>query len=107
MRNLLPLQVAVAVALCVWLWVKTTSVDPLPDWRQGELVVIVPPVEMETENAFETELDRQFAQQLQVKLKTIPLAVDEALPALGAHRAHLATAERSTADSALLFSNAY
>jgi len=107
MRNLLPLQVAVAVALCIWLWVKTTSVNPLPDWRQGELVVIVPPAEMETENAFETELARQFAQQLQVKLKTVPLAIDEAQAALSAHQAHLATASRNTADSALLFSTAY
>jgi len=95
------------LALCAWLWIKTTAVDPLPDWHQGELVVIVPPVEMETENAFETELAEQFAQQLQVKLKIVPLAPDQALPALAAHKAHLATATRSTTDYALRFGKPY
>jgi membrane-bound lytic murein transglycosylase F len=107
MRSLLPLQLAVVLALCTWLWIKTTAVDPLPDWHLGELVVIVPPVEMETENAFETELAGQFAQQLQVKLKTVPLAIDQALPALAAHKAHLATAVRNTTDYALHFGKAY
>jgi membrane-bound lytic murein transglycosylase F len=107
MRNLLPLQVAVALALCAWLWIKTTAVDPLPDWRQGELVVIVPPIEMETENAFETELAEQFALQLQVKLKVIPLPSDQALPALVAHMAHIATSARSSNDYALRFGKAY
>jgi peptidoglycan lytic transglycosylase F len=106
-RNLLPLQLAVALALCAWLWLKTTSVDPLPDWRQGELVVILPPAEMETRNAFETELATLFAQQLQVKLKTISLPIDQELPALVEHKAHLATAIRSTTDFALRFSKSY
>jgi membrane-bound lytic murein transglycosylase F len=107
MRSLLPLQLAVVLALCAWLWIKSTAVDPLPDWRQGELVVIVPPPEMEAENAFETELAEQFALQLQVKLKIIPLATDQALPTLAAHEAHLATATRSTTDYALRFGKAY
>ncbi|ADE12794.1 membrane-bound lytic murein transglycosylase MltF [Sideroxydans lithotrophicus] len=107
MRNLLPLQLAVVFALCAWLWIKTTAVDPLPDWRQGELVVIVPPVEMETENAFQTELAEQFAQQLQVKLKTIALPIDQKLPALMTHKAHLATGVRETSDYALRFSKTY
>lgn len=107
MRSLLPLQLAVVLALCAWLWMKTTAVDPLPDWRQGELVVIVPPADMETENAFETELAELFAQQLQVKVKLVPLAIDQALPALSAHKAHIATSARSTSDYALRFSKAY
>ncbi len=107
MRSLLPLQLAVVIALCAWLWIKSTAVYPLPDWHQGELVVIVPPVEMEAENAFETELAELFAQQLQVKLKTVPLAIDQALPALAAHKAHLATSARSTTDYALRFGKTY
>jgi membrane-bound lytic murein transglycosylase F len=107
MRSLLPLQLAVIIALCAWLWIKTTAVDPLPDWHQGELVVIVPPAEMETENAFETELAELFAQQLQVRLKAIPLAIDQALPSLVAHKAHLATTARNTTDYALRFSKTY
>ncbi|OIR19420.1 membrane-bound lytic murein transglycosylase F precursor [mine drainage metagenome] len=107
MRSLLPLQLAVVLALCAWLWMKTTAVDPLPDWRQGELVVIVPPPDMETENAFDTELAGLFAQQLQVKLKTVPLAIDQALPALAAHKAHLAAGMRSTTDYPLHFSKSY
>jgi membrane-bound lytic murein transglycosylase F len=107
MRSLLPLQLAVALALCAWLWIKTTAVDPLPDWHQGELVVIVPPAEMEAENTFETELAERFAQQLQVKLKIVPLPVDQALPALIAHKAHLATGVRTTSDYAVRFGKAY
>jgi membrane-bound lytic murein transglycosylase F len=107
MRSLLPLQLAVALALCAWLWIKTTAVNPLPDWHQGELVVIVPPAEMEAENAFETELAEQFARQLQLKLKIVPLPVDQALPALAAHKAHLATGVRNTSDYAVRFGKAY
>ncbi|OIR11647.1 membrane-bound lytic murein transglycosylase F precursor [mine drainage metagenome] len=107
MRSLLPLQLAVVLALCAWLWIKTTAVNPLPDWHQGELVVIVPPAEMETENAFETELAEQFARQLQLKLKIVPLPVDQALPALAAHKAHLATGVRNTSDYAVRFGKAY
>lgn len=107
MRNLLPLQLAVVLALGVWLWIKTTAVDPLPDWHQGELVVIVPPVEMETENAFETELATKFAQQLQVKLRTIPLPIDQEMHALAAHKAHLAAGVRATTDYPLRFGKTY
>ncbi len=107
MRSLFPLQFAVALALCAWLWIKTTAVNPLPDWHQGVLVVIVPPAEMETENAFETELAERFAQQLQVKLKVIPLPVDQALPALIANKAHLATGVRNTSDFAVRFGKSY
>ena len=106
-RNLLPLQLAVVLALCAWLWMKTTAVDPLPDWRQGELVVILPPAEMDTRNAFETELATLFAQQLQVKLRTISLPIEQELPALAEHKAHLATAIRATNDFPLRFSKSY
>lgn len=107
MRSLLPLQLAVIIALCAWLWVKTTSKDPLPDWHLGELSVIVPPVEMEAENAFEAELAGMFALQLQVKLKTIPLEIDQALPTLVSRKAHLATSARSSTDYPLRFGRPY
>ncbi|HAF45347.1 MAG TPA: membrane-bound lytic murein transglycosylase MltF [Gallionellaceae bacterium] len=107
MRSLLPLQIAVVITLCAWLWVKTTAVDPLPDWRQGELVVIVPPAEMEAENAFETDLAGLFAQHLQVRVKTIPMNIDQALPALASRQAHLATAARSSTDYPLRFGQTY
>lgn len=107
MRNLIPLQFAVVFALGAWLWIKSTAVDPLPSWRLGELVVIVPPSDMETENAFETELAELFARQLQVKLKAIPLEVDQAMPALIDHQAHMATTMRGTTDYALRFTKTY
>ena len=107
MRSLFPLQLAVVLALCIWLWIKTTAVDPLPDWHQGELVVIVPPVEMETENAFETDLAEQFAQQLQVKLRTVPLPIDQEMHALSAHKAHLAAGVRPTTDYPLRFGKTF
>jgi len=107
MRSLLPLQLAVVLALGIWLWIRTTAVDPLPDWHQGELVVIVPPVEMETENAFETDLAEQFAQQLQVKLRIIPLPIDQEMHALSAHQAHLAAGIRPTTDYPLRFGKTF
>lgn len=107
MRSLLPLRLAVIIALFAWLWLKGSATDPLPDWRLGELVVIVPPPEMEVEHAFETDLAKLFAQQLQVRLKPMPLAMDQALPALVSHQAHLATATRSSTDYPLLFSAPY
>jgi membrane-bound lytic murein transglycosylase F len=106
-RNLLPLQLVVVLALGAWLWIKTTAVDPLPDWRQGELVVVLPPAEMETRNAFETELAGLFARQLQVRLKTISVPIEQELPALIEHKAHMATAIRSTNDFPLRFSKSY
>ncbi|MBI5006998.1 MAG: membrane-bound lytic murein transglycosylase MltF [Nitrosomonadales bacterium] len=107
MRSLLPLQIAVVITLCAWLWIKTTAVDPLPDWRLGELVVIVPPADMEAENAFETNLAELFAQQLQVKPRIIPMETDQALPFLAARQAHLATAARSSTDYPLRFGKSY
>ncbi|MFH0933778.1 MAG: membrane-bound lytic murein transglycosylase MltF, partial [Pseudomonadota bacterium] len=107
MRTLLPLQLAVVIALCAWLWIKSTAVDPLPDWRLGELVVIVPPVEMETENAFESELAELFARELQVKVRLVPLPADEALPALVEHQAHLATGAIASSDYVLRFGMSY
>jgi membrane-bound lytic murein transglycosylase F len=107
MRSLLPLRLAVIIGLFAWLWIKSTTTDPLPDWRLGELVVIVPPAGMEVENAFETELAGLFAQQLQVKLKVVPLAIEQALPALASHQAHLATAARSSTDYPLRFGQPY
>ena len=107
MRTLLPLQLAVVIALCAWLWIKSTEVDPLPEWRQGELVVIVPPLEMETENAIESELAELFARQLQVKLRLVPLQAETALPSLAEHQAHMATGVISSSDYALRFSMSY
>ena len=107
MRSLLPLQLAVVLALGVWLWSKTTAVSPLPDWHQGELVVIVPPVEMEAENAFETELAELFARQLQVKLRTVPLPIDDEMHALAAHKAHLVAGVRATTDYPLRFGKTF
>lgn len=95
------------MALCAWVWIKSNTVYPLQDWRQGGLVVVIPPAEMETENAFETELAELFAQQLQAKLILTPLPIDQSLPSLAAHKAHLATASRKTTDYALHFSKAY
>lgn len=107
MRTLLPLQLAVVIALCAWLWIKSTAVDPLPDWRMGELVIIVPPPEMEIEHAFESELAGLFARELQMKLRLLPLASDEALPSLVDRQAHLATGTTVSTDYALKFGMSY
>jgi membrane-bound lytic murein transglycosylase F len=107
MRSLLPLQVAVVMALCAWIWIKPDTAHPLQGWREGGVVVVVPPAEMEAENAFETELAELFAQQLQAKLILAPMPIDQSLPSLAARKAHLVTASRKTTDYALHFSKAY
>lgn len=107
MRTLLPLQLAVVIALGAWLWIRSTAVEPLPDWRQGELVVIVPPEEMEIEHAFESELASMFARQLQLRPRLVPMPAYQALPALVEHQAHLATRAIPSSDYPLRFGMSY
>ncbi len=107
MSSLLPLRLAVVIGLLAWLAFKFTAALPLPDWHQGELVVIVPSDGLETETSFESDLATLLAKHLNVKLVLQQQTSDAALSSLRDGRAHLAVGVRSHADPALRFSDAY
>jgi len=107
MWNLLPLRLAVVIGLCAWVTIKLLTAHPLPDWRQGELVVVVPNVEMETDAAFETDLAELFAQRLKVKVRFLHQTTDEAVNSLNEGRAHLATGIRANSHRSLRYSKSY
>lgn len=107
MRSLYPLRVIVLVGLLAWLAIKSTDTPPLPDWRAGELVAIVPDASMVTDSAFESELLALFGQHLNVRVKLLKLPPDEAVATLLAGRAHLALGFRSHSHPALRYSTSY
>ena len=107
MRSLLPLRLAVVIGLCAWLAIKYSTAPPLPDWRQGELVMVVPNSEMETDSAFESELAALFAKHLNVKLRLLHQTPDAAVASLHAGQAHLAAGFRFHSNPALRYSRSY
>lgn len=107
MWNLLPLRLAVVIGLVAWLTVRTMTTHPLPDWRQGELVVVVPVIEAETDSAFEHDLASLFAKQLNLKLRLLHQNADEAVSSLEQGRAHLAAGLRAGAHRSLRYSTSY
>ena len=87
MRSLFPLQLAVFIALVFWFWTRHTTVEPIPDWRQGELVVILPPAGS-LDLPFDKKLADLFAKQLHAKLKPLTLLPYQVASKLAAHQAH-------------------
>ena len=87
MRSLFPLQFAVLIALILWFWTRPPTVKTVPDWRKGELVVILPPAGS-LDFPFDRNLAKSFAEQLHVKLKTVSLMPDQVAAKLAAHQAH-------------------
>ncbi|MBI1175503.1 MAG: membrane-bound lytic murein transglycosylase MltF [Sideroxydans sp.] len=87
MRSLLPLQFAVLIALLFWLWTRYTAIEPVPDWHQGELVVILPPANS-LDLPFDRELAELFAEQLHVKLKPLQRLPYQVTTMLASHQAH-------------------
>ncbi len=107
MWNLLPLRLAVVIGLCAWGGIKLMSAHPLPDWRQGELVVVVPNMEMETDTAFETDLVELFAKRNNLKVRLLHQTTDEAVNSLNEGFAHLATGIRANSHRSLRYSKSY
>jgi membrane-bound lytic murein transglycosylase F len=83
------------------------TAHPLPDWRQSELVVVVPNVEMEIDVDFDSELVELFAKRLNVKLQLLHQTADAATLSLNEGRAHLATGFRTGSQPSLRFSKHY
>jgi membrane-bound lytic murein transglycosylase F len=87
MRNLLPLKIAALIILCIALVLSFSTVEPLADWRRGELVVILPPADS-LDQQFNQHLAELFAAQLGVKLKPIELYPYQVSQALAKRQAH-------------------
>ena len=87
MRNLLPLKIAALIILCIALVLSFSVVEPLADWRRGELVVILPPADS-LDQQFNQHLAELFAAQLGVKLKPIELYPYQVSQALAKRQAH-------------------
>jgi membrane-bound lytic murein transglycosylase F len=87
MRNLLPLKIATLAALCIVLVLSFRTVDPLADWRKGELVVILPPTDS-LEQKFNQHLAELFAAHLGVRLKPLELYPHQITGALVSRQAH-------------------
>ena len=107
MRSLLPLRLAVVIGLLAWLAFKFTTAIPLPDWHQGEMIIIVPSNGMETDTTFESDLATLFAKHLSVKPLLLQQTSDTAIASLDEGRAHLAVGFRSHPTPALRFSDSY
>jgi len=107
MRSLYPLRVIVLIGLFAWLTIKTLSVPPVPDWRAGELVAVVPDSSMVTDSAFESDLLALFGKHLNVRVKLLKLPPDEAVATLLAGRAHLAAGFRSHSNPSLRYTTSY
>jgi membrane-bound lytic murein transglycosylase F len=107
MRSLYPMRVVVLVALFAWLVIKATETPPLPDWRSGELVAVVPDASMVTDSAFESDLVTLFAKHLNVRVRLIKQTSDEAVATLLAGNAHLAAGFRSHSNPSLRYSEGY
>ncbi|GAB1232250.1 membrane-bound lytic murein transglycosylase MltF [Ferrigenium sp. UT5] len=107
MRSLYPLRVIVLIGLFAWLAIKAMSSPPVPDWRSGELVAVVPDKSMVTDSAFESDLLALFGKHLNLRVKLLKLPPDEAVAALLAGRAHLAAGFRSHSNPSLRYSTSY
>jgi len=77
MRSLYPMRVVVLIGLFAWLVIKATETQPLPDWRSGELVAVVPDASMVTDSAFESDLVTLFAKHLNVRVRLVKLTSDD------------------------------
>lgn len=88
MRRLLFLQFAVATTLGYWLWATYWASEDAGDWRQGQLVVILPPADS-PDAQFSQKLAGMFAAQLGAKLKPLTIFPNEVIPSLSRHQAHL------------------
>ncbi|MEW5904419.1 MAG: membrane-bound lytic murein transglycosylase MltF [Pseudomonadota bacterium] len=107
MRSLYPLRVFVLIALSAWLALKVIEQPPLPDWRAGELVAVVPDASMVTDSAFEADLVTLFAKHLNARVKIIKQPADQAVATVLSGHAHFITGMRAHANPSLRYSTGY
>ncbi len=108
MRNLFTFKTVKIIALCYVLMLSYSERATVANWRQGELVVILPPADS-FDHDFNRKLAELFAQHLGVKLRTIELYPYQIKNTLAFHQAHLsAIGMRSNEpDKSLIFGWSY
>ena len=84
----------------------TPSKGTIKPWRE-ELTVIVAQGESSVDMEFEQQLVALFAKQLQVKIKLLPLPLDQIAPSLMTGKAHLAAAGLRGETGGLRFASSY
>lgn len=87
MQKLRPFKIAILIALGLVLVISFAVVEPLSDWRQGEIVAVLPPAES-LDQQFNQHLAGLFAAHLGVKLKTLELYPYQVSKALSKRLAH-------------------
>ncbi len=75
----------------IFLAACTPDEQPRKPWRE-ELTVIVVQAENDVAAEFELQLVALFAKQLQLKIRLLPLPLEQIMPSLLAHKAHFAAA---------------
>jgi membrane-bound lytic murein transglycosylase F len=90
MRKLLKWRIWAGLSIAVCVWVLYALNKPVDDWREGELVVILPDDKQSISAAFELELATLFAKHLNVRLVPHHLPPEQIFTKLSAHRAHFA-----------------
>ena len=108
MRSLLFLPFAALAAIAYGLWSWHLATKPVPDWRQGGLVVILPPAGS-LDLAFDRTLAELFAQQLNVQLKPLHLPPYRVTTKLDARQAHFSAIGMRSNEAAppLIFGEPY
>jgi hypothetical protein len=105
MHKMFYLKISILLVLCTVLFIligNSNSDDQLPDWRKGELVVILPLAES-IDYQFNRQLAESFASFLGVRLKILEMNPYQVSTTLTEHLAHFsAIGMRSNEDNALL-----
>ncbi len=108
MRSILSLLFLAGLTLGLLLWGKYAAVETAPNWRGGELVVILPPAES-LDRQFDEELAEMFAVHVGATLRPLVLYPNQAMSALARHQAHLSAIGMRSNDNAdaMMFSPSY
>lgn len=98
----------VLLLLATSVWLIYFLSKPVADWHKGNLFVILPADKTDVAAAFELELVKLFAEQLQVEIKPIHLSTDKISGTLNTHHAHFAASGlRQYASDKLRYSETY
>ena len=108
MRKIINWKMFILLLIVVGAWLIYFLNKPVADWHSGKLVIILPADKSDIASAFELELAKLFAQQLNLELQPIYLPANKVSGTLNAHHAHLAASGlRRNASDQLRYSETY
>jgi len=108
MRKIINWKMFILLLIVVGAWLIYFLNKPVADWHSGKLVIILPADKSDIASAFELELAKLFAQQLNLELQPIYLPAHKVSGTLNAHHAHLAASGlRRNASDQLRYSETY